>query len=108
MIGKLDQIITLERKTRTATGTGGFTETWAEIASVWANVRAKAGRESLDEGRTNATFISLFTIYNTSSLSLSEVDRIIWQGERYNIRGVRREGSRAIWLVIEAERGVAS
>ena len=104
--GAMDQFITIERRTRAADGMGGFTETWATYKQVWANAKAKGGRESLDEGRTNAVFVVVFTIYNIADLS--EVDRIIWNGERYNIRGILREGTRAQHVKIEAERGVAS
>lgn len=106
--GGMDQRITLQRGTETGDGAGGVTKAWADLASnpaVWAKVYAKAGQESLQEGRVNASFVVLFTIYNR--VDLSEKDRIIWQGEPYNIRNLRREGGRALRLVIEAERGVA-
>lgn len=106
--GAKDQQITLQRATPTPDGAGGTTQAWANIATdatVWAAVRAKAGREGLDEGRMTATFVTLFTIYNRDDLS--ELGRIIWNGENYNIRSLRREGGRNIDLVIEAERGVA-
>lgn len=106
MIGKMDQPITIERKARVADSAGGFTETWSDTYAVWAAVKAKSGREGRDEGRTNATFVVTFTIYTLDALS--EVDRVIWNGERYNIRGILRQGERPLTTVIEAERGVAS
>lgn len=105
--GNLDQPITLQRFTRTADGGGGFTEAWANFAtdpSPWANVKAKAGREVLVEGQTAATFVVVFTIYNRSDVT--ELDRILWNGVAYNIRGILREGERDLMLKIEAERGV--
>ena len=107
--GKMDEQITLQRATATPDGGGGVTEVWGDLpdnATVWASVKAKAGRESMDDGRTNATFVVLFEIYNRSDID--ERDRIMWGGLPYNIRGIRREGGRALRLVIEAERGVAS
>jgi len=109
MIGKMDQRITLQRATETPDGLGGSVRGWANLAtnpSPWAAVTAKAGRESMTEGRMSATYIVLFTIYNRDDLS--EVDRIVWGGEAYNIRNIRREGGRKLHLVIEAERGVLS
>lgn len=108
MIGGMDQRITLQRYTEAADGIGGVTRAWANLAAtptVWAAVKAKAGREGMDEGRVNATYVVLFTIYNRTDLS--ELDRILWNGEAYNIRNLRREGGRKLRLVIEAERGVA-
>lgn len=109
MIGKMDQLITLQRLVRTPDGVGGTTDNWADYPAnpcVWANVVAKAGREGISDGRMVATFTVLFTIYNRSDIDPR--DRILWQGVTYNIRGLRTEGDRRLRLVIEAERGVAS
>ena len=106
-IGRMDQLITLQRFTETPDGIGGVTRTWANFAAhpqIWANVRAKAGKEGMDEGRISATFTVLFTIHNRRDIE--PTDRIIWQGVPYNIRGIRDEGGRTLRLVIEAERGV--
>ena len=105
----MDQRITLQRQVEASDGGGGLVRTWADVsnnACPWANVRAKAGKEGLDEGRTNATYVVVFTIYNRTDLS--EKDRIIWNGETYNIRGILRMGDRKLYLQIEAERGVAN
>lgn len=109
MIGKMDQKVTLQRLVRTPDGAGGTTTSWHDFASnarVWAEVQAKAGRETMTEGRMSATFTVLFLIYNRDDVT--ETDRIVWQGVTYNIRGIRRETGRAMRLVIEAERGVAA
>lgn len=106
MIGKLDQFITIERRATGPDGQGGFVDAWSPLCEVWANVKAKAGREGLSEGRTNAVYVVNFTIYNIADLS--ELDRIMWNDEPYNIRNIMREGSRALHVKIEAERGVAS
>lgn len=100
--------ITLQHYAKVSDGGGGYTHTWADLtknATVWADVIAKSGRESMNEGRTEARFMVLFTIYNRDDLD--ERDRIMWNGTPYNIRGIRREGQRELRLVIEAERGVA-
>jgi SPP1 family predicted phage head-tail adaptor len=106
MIGKLDQFITIERRDRTSDGMGGYVEAWVARAEVWANAKAKSGREGLTEGRTSAVFVVTFTIYTLADLN--EEDRVLWNGETYNIRGIMREGSRPIYTKFEAERGVAS
>lgn len=104
--GKLDQRITIQRFAETADGAGGITTAWSDIMTVWANAKAKAGRESLLEGRMAATFVTVFTIRQLSELT--DVDRIVWQGVTYNIRGILRESPRDQYLRVEAERGVAS
>ena len=105
--GSMDERITLQRLVKNPDGAGGYREAWVEFdddAQPWARVMAKAGRESMTEGRIAAQFTVLFEIYNRCDIS--ETDRIVWQGTPYNIRGIRRESSRAQRLVIEAERGV--
>lgn len=108
MIGGMDQRITLQRLVETPDGVGGVVRTWANVASapsVWAKVIAKAGREATDGGRMNSSFVVLFTIYNRDDLT--DRDQILWDGVGYNIRSIRKESGRHLFLVIEAERGVA-
>jgi len=108
--GAMDQPITIERKTSVSDGAGGSTDTWAAIANgqVWAKVqaaRAISFDEALDAARVNATYRVSFTIYVVSGLS--EVDRIRWNDETYNIRGILRSGN-PMTVQVDAERGVAS
>ena len=106
--GKLDQPITLQRIAQVPDGLGGIEQQWANLplnASVWAAVTPRMGRESMVEGRTTATYVVTFTIYNRDDIS--ELDRIVWCGEAYNIRNLMRRGGRVLMLDIDAERGVA-
>lgn len=105
MIGTMDQRITLQRLAETPDGCGGVTHAWSDLATVWASVRTKSAGEDLTNGRINATAVSTFWIWNRSDLT--EIDRLVWGGEVYNIRGVLRQGGRRLRLQIEAERGVA-
>ena len=90
-------------------GAGGVTEAWADMATtpqVWACVSFKSAREGLDGGRVNAAQMTTFQIYNRSDLT--ELDGLIWAGEFYNIRAIRRYGTRKLMMWIDAERGVAN
>ena len=107
--GKLDQMITFRRLTRTADGGGGVTEAWADFETtpcVWAGVSFKSGREGLTEGRMNASQMTTFELYTRGDVS--ELDGLLWGGEFYNIRAVRRYGVRPLMMWIDAERGVAN
>lgn len=87
---------------------GGRTKTWANFASVptvWAKVKPVTGRENDEEGRMNAVNSAWFTIRNRSDVD--ETARIVWDSENWNIRRVDRRGTRAMYLYILAERGVA-
>ena len=107
--GKLDQRVTFRRLTRTADGGGGVTEAWADFAAnatVWAKVTFKGAREGLDEGRINASQMTTFEVYTRGDVT--ELDGLIWGGEFYNIRVIRRYGERPLMMWLDAERGVAN
>ena len=106
MIGRLNQRITIQRKTLTPDLMGGATEAWSDLATVWAGAKVKAGREALDEARMNASATVVFTLYSRSDVI--EGDRIMWDSRAHNIRVIRRDGGQPLMMVIEAERGVAS
>lgn len=109
MIGEMDQRITLQSAAAVSDGAGGTTQTWADLSeapSVWAKVIARRGAEAMDDGRMNARQVATFEIYNRADLS--ELNRIIWGGEAWNIRNIQRSGGRRLTIIIEAERGAAS
>lgn len=108
MIGRMDQQITFQRKVQTPDGGGGVTEAWANFASnatVWAAVKTRVGREVMVEGRMTAQSPTTFTVHYRSDVS--ETDRILCDGEAYQIRNVIRHGGRKLFLEIDAERGAA-
>lgn len=107
-IGAMTQRVTFQAYTEAADGAGGKARTWADVpsvATVWADVRPSSGGESLEDGAHNATGRYVFRVRNRTDIS--ERDRILWAGEPYNIRQIRRAGGRPLYLEIEAERGVA-
>ena len=108
MIGKLDQRITLQRFAETPDGIGGVTRAWADLSvtpKVWAHVKPRVGREGMESGRVNASLLATFTIRHREDVS--ELDRIVWKGEAWNIRRIMRVSQRQQYLEVDAERGVA-
>lgn len=108
MIGEADQRITFQRFAATADGIGGTTQAWANLASVptvWAKVTPRIGNERMEDGRMNASATATFTVRYRSDIT--ELDRLQWRGESWNIRRVMRKSGASLWLEIDAERGVA-
>lgn len=106
MIGALDQRITLQSYSTTSDGGGGSVETWADFATVpnvWARVEPMSGGERMEDGAFNASGMWKFTIRNRADVS--ELGRIKWGGDFYNIRQKKARGQRALYLEIMAERG---
>jgi SPP1 family predicted phage head-tail adaptor len=103
--GEMNERVQIIRETRTSDGAGGQTLSLTTLASVWAHVRPRSGREMERFDRVNASAMYLFVIrYRTD---VEESDRIMWKGEFYNIRYIAQGTGRALYLEIDAERGVA-
>lgn len=103
-VGELDQRISVKRETRTADGTGGFTVADTTVATLWAHVRPKRGKEVGIHDKVEAPAMYIFAIRYRSDLL--ERDRITWNGDDYNIRAILTRGGRKMFLELEAERGV--
>lgn len=107
MIGQADQRVTFQRFAAASDGIGGQVQAWSDLINaptVWAKVTPRLGREGTDAGRMSATSIATFTVRYRADVT--EIDRIIWRGEPWNIRRVMRRSERVQWLDIDAERGV--
>jgi len=103
--GKLDQRISIKQATNTPDGIGGVTESWSELAEVWANVAPMAGREEDRQGAVRENRMYMITIRNRSDILNDMV--IDWGGDRYNIRNIKQPPDRKMYLEIVAEYGVA-
>lgn len=102
--GKLDQRVTIKRLTITADGQGGGAETWTTIATVWANVRPKSGRERAGSDQLMSTGNYIITIRYLDDLS--ESDRIVWGAKEFNIRFIADAGGRESFMQIDCNRVV--
>lgn len=107
--GVLDQRITFQANTPVSDGMGGNVNAWANLPdtpTVWAGVTPVSGNEGTDEGGTSATGLYLFEVRRRTDIN--EVDRVVWNGENYNIRKINRTSQRDLNVKFVAERGVAT
>lgn len=104
-VGELDQQITIKRESRVSDGMGGDTVTLVDVVvDLWAHVRPRSGKEVGLHDRVEAPAMYLFVIRYRSDLK--DDDRIVWNGQTYNIRAILTAGNRTNFLEINAERGV--
>lgn len=78
VIGKMDRMITIQRVTETADAFGSKTETWADIATVWAAIDYPSTKsdEEINGGLNISTTMIEFTIRFDPSMLLTQKDRI--------------------------------
>lgn len=99
VIGRMDRRITIERKTRVSDGMGGYTESWGELATVWAEIRPLGAREVWDAMRVSAETRFRVRIRwrgdSNGAPYYTSADRVIWQGRTYGIEQVVEIGRRA-------------
>lgn len=105
-IGELDQRIQLQSVTKVRDGGGGFTETWATYATVWAKIRTMTGREREAAQRIEAHANYLLVIRYRSDVKTTH--RIQWRGRVFNIRFPKTAGPRTSWLEMECELGATT
>lgn len=105
--GELDQLITIIRPVKSDDGMGGkyVDEPQIIAANLWAKRRALSGKEFAKYEQVNATAMCAFVIRYRDDLLPS--DQIISEGVAYNIRYIPPVSSRSLYLVIDAESGVA-
>lgn len=84
--GRLRHRVSIERIERTQDPTtGAISETWTEIAKVWAAVEPLSAREFVQSAAGQSEVTARITIRTRDILA---TDRIIHRGVAYNIRGV--------------------
>lgn len=88
--GKLDRFITIERPTETVAASGAVSSTWANIATVRAELVQQSASEILSgfgEGETGSV---IFRIRYLPGLTTA--DRVIYDGAAYGLQEVAEIG----------------
>jgi len=88
----MDRRITIQSVTRTQNSFGEMIETWATWATVWAEVKRKAGRENTDSDAVRAESDVEFMIRYKSGLLPTM--RIVFESNNYDISSIAEIGRR--------------
>lgn len=102
--GELDQRIIIERESLADDGMGGSTSVWSTHITRWALVRPASGSEKTEHDTVNARAKYVFVIRYPADVN--DDDRILWDGDYYNIRYRAKPKTRGMYISIEAEREV--
>jgi len=83
--GELNKRITLQAKSVEDNSIGGYTETWNDLATVWASVEPLQGKELLQAQQMNSVVSTKIKIRYRKGIT-SDM-RISYGGKYYNIKG---------------------
>jgi SPP1 family predicted phage head-tail adaptor len=93
--GRLDRRVTLRRATAAPDAFNEPVQTWADLATVWAEARPISDRERIAAAETAATVTHRFTIRWADGLAdLSPRDRLIFEAREFDISAVKEIGRR--------------
>lgn len=89
--GRLDRRITIQQNTPSTNSFGEQDESWADLDTVWAEVRTQSGREIFAAG-TQAEIDIAFRIRHRTDLTRAM--RIVYDGDNYDILAINEIGRR--------------
>lgn len=102
-IAKLDRKITIKTTTQTQSGSGAAINTFADLATVWANVDSTSKKESFSNDKETTFNKKVFTIRYRSDFDEKAI--IVFETKEYDILGINEmDGTRKRFLQITAER----
>lgn len=106
---RLDERIRIERVTEASDGMGGVTQTWSELATVWASVAGVGGRETWATMRTTGKgqfrAVIRWREDEYGQPYYTNLDRVIWRGRTYAIQAVMPLGGRKEWIELALLEG---
>jgi SPP1 family predicted phage head-tail adaptor len=105
-IGKFRHFITLQGQGTTRDSGGGISSGFSTIASVYANVVPKSGKEIYKRGKLVGSVTHEITIrYRTD---ITNASRISFNNKLFNIRSIINIDERDRYLKLMCEEGVAT
>jgi SPP1 family predicted phage head-tail adaptor len=102
--GDLDQRITLQQITETRDSFGGVTETWTDVATVWAGISMLSGRESFAAQHVYAEATHRVIVRYRTGVDAKM--RVKWGSKYLNIISVDETVRRKGMLVLVCEEVV--
>lgn len=102
--GRLRTFVAIQQATETRTPGGAVTTTWATLASVWAGIYPRSGRERFLAGKTVAEGDT--SIYIRYRSDVTPRMRVLAGGVIYNIGAVLDTENRHIQLELICTTGL--
>lgn len=108
--GQLTEVITIQREVRVADGGGGYDLSWSTVATLWAAATWLRGGEGERQGAMREIAVYRFSVLSAAAdaAAITTADRLVWNGETYNIRERPRRQAHQPITDILAETGVTT
>jgi len=106
MIADLRHRLVLEERVSVADAGGGAGESWTEVATLWAAMHQKSGREREAADRLGARATTVITIRHRAGVTTDMRFRL--GARHFNIRSVLDVDGRRRWLKCTCEEGGAT
>ena len=100
-IGALRHRVLIEEPVRTPDAGGGAEITWTPVASVWAEIQPKSGREVFESDQLGGRITHDVRIRHRAGITPKM--RITHKGRLFDIRHVASPDERREWLVCACE-----
>lgn len=92
--GKLDRRLQIFRKSVAESDSGEPVETWALLATVWAQQRPNRGAERFTARQLVGEAVMTFHIRYRADLAMTVQDRLEYEGKVWDIEDIRELGRR--------------
>lgn len=102
--GNLDQRVTLQQRDASLNTLGQASDTWTNVAEVWARVEPLKGREFFAAGQMQSEATTRITIRYLAGVT--ERNRVLWRGQPYDISAVIEPDGHKQTLELMAVAGV--
>ena len=105
-VGQLRHPITLQGQGTTRDAGGGISSGWSDIATIYADIRPKTGKEVYTQGKGVGSVSHEITVrYRTD---ITNASRISYDSKLFNIRAIINVDERDRFLKLLCEEGVAT
>lgn len=92
--GLLRERVRIEQFTAAADSYGQPLETWAELATVWGEVRPAASREGFAPGAGQVLAVATHRVRMRYRSDVDEMMRLVWRGRTLQVEAVQDPGGR--------------
>lgn len=85
-VAKMDRRVTVQAITQTTDSQGGFTESWADVISLWASIEPMSDYEKFQAQQLQTNTTHKITIRYYSGITTKH--RLLYGSRVFNIKGI--------------------